>query len=329
MKTPDCRLLQILREASVHLPAGDLAAQLGASAAAVRTQLAELRAAGFEIEDRPALGFRLLAAPDRLIADDLLARLDGCALVRDLVVFEETGSTNELVLQRGRQGAAAGLVIFAERQTAGRGRFGRRWESASHRGLWFSLLLRPAFPLARWARLTTWAAVAVAAAVERIGGRRAAIKWPNDVFLDGKKVAGILIESGTDAAGQPFAVVGIGVNVNHQPADFPPELAERATSLCLATGRVRDRAELAAEILTQLAARFERLADAFPELVREAAARSLLLGRWVQLRSGATLHEGLAESLDENGQLLVRAGDGSAECFAAGEVTVVGSQAIP
>jgi BirA family transcriptional regulator, biotin operon repressor / biotin---[acetyl-CoA-carboxylase] ligase len=328
VKTPDSRLLQALREARVHLPAGDLAAQLGASTATIRTQLAELRAAGFEIEDRPALGFRLIAAPDRLIADDLIARLDGCPLVRDLIVFEETGSTNELVLQRGRQGAAAGLVIFAERQTAGRGRFGRRWESASHRGLWFSLLLRPALPLARWARLTTWAAVAVAAAIERVGGRPASIKWPNDVFLDGKKVAGILIESGTDATGQPFAVVGIGVNVNHEPSDFPPELIERAASLRMATGRVCDRADLAATILTQLAARFDRLADAFPDLVGEAAARSLLLGRWVQLRSGTSLHEGLAESLDENGQLLVRAGDGSAECFTAGEVTVVGSQAM-
>ena len=157
--------------------------------------------------------------------------LDGCPLVREIVVFEETGSTNELVLQRGRQGADAGLIIFAERQNAGRGRFGRRWESAPHRGLWFSLLLRPALPLARWARLTTWAAVAVAAAVERVAGRRASIKWPNDVFLDGKKVAGILIESGTDGAGLPFAVVGIGVNVNHEPSDFPPELGDRATSL--------------------------------------------------------------------------------------------------
>lgn len=329
MKTLDSRLLRALREATVHLPAGDLAAQLGVPASAIRTQIAELRAAGFEIENRPALGFRLLAAPDRLIADDLTARLGGCPLVREIVVFEETGSTNELVLQRGRQGAEAGLVIFAERQTAGRGRFGRRWESASHRGLWFSLLLRPALPLARWSRLTTWVAVAVAAAVERITGRRAAIKWPNDVFLDGKKVAGILIESGTDAAGQPFAVVGIGVNANHEPADFPPELAERAASLRMATGRPCDRPELAAQVLLELNARLDRVTDAFADLVGEAAARSLLLGRWVQLRSGASLHEGLAESLDENGQLLVRAGDGSAECFIAGEVTVVGSAALP
>lgn len=328
MNTIASRLLRALREASVHLPAGDLAALLGESVAVVRAQCAELTAAGFEIEDRPGLGFRLISAPDRLIADDLAGRLDRCPLARDLVVFEETGSTNELVLQRGRQGAEAGLVIFAEKQSAGRGRFGRRWESASHRGLWFSILLRPALPLGRWGRLTTWAAVSVAAAIERIADRRATIKWPNDVFLDGKKSAGILIESGTDVAGQPFAVLGIGVNANHEATDFPSELTDRAISLRIATGRPCDRSALAVQILTQLAQRFDRVADDFASLVSEATARSLLLGRWVQLRSGNTMHEGLAESLDENGQLLVRAGDGSAESFNAGEVTVVGSQVV-
>jgi BirA family biotin operon repressor/biotin-[acetyl-CoA-carboxylase] ligase len=324
----DCRLLRALREANVHLPAGELAVQLGSTAAAVRAQVAELRAAGFEIEDRPTLGLRLISAPDRLIADDILARCHGCTLAREIAVFEETGSTNELVLQRGRQGADAGLVIFAEKQHAGRGRFGRRWESSAHRGLWFSILLRPALPLARWSRLTTWAAVAVAAAIENTTRRRSAIKWPNDVFLDGKKVAGILIESGSDASGQPFAVVGIGVNVNHEPPDFPPEIAERATSLRIATGRVQERPQLAAQLLIELSARLDAVTDAFADLVAEAATRSLLLGHWVQLRSGASLHEGLAESLDENGQLLVRTSDGTSQSFIAGEVTVVGSPAI-
>ena len=162
----DARLLRALREARVHLPAGDLAAQLAESAAVIRTRLAALGEAGFEIEDHPGLGLRFLAAPDRLIADDLTARLGPCPLIREILVFAETDSTNELATQLGRQGTPGGLAIFAEHQTAGRGRFGRRWASASHRGLWFSLLLRPALPQAQWARLTTWAAVSVAAAIE-------------------------------------------------------------------------------------------------------------------------------------------------------------------
>ena len=222
MSALDTRILTALRASEVHLPATDLAGQLAAPLTAIEARLAELRGAGFEIEERPGLGFRLLRSPDRLIADDLLARLGPCALVRDIVVFNETSSTNDHATLRGRQGAAGGLVIFAERQTAGRGRFGRPWASASHRGLWFSLLLRPALPVSAWPRLTTWAAVSLAAAIEDSLGLAAAIKWPNDIYLGGRKVAGILAESGTDSAGQPFAVVGIGVNVNHEAGDFPP-----------------------------------------------------------------------------------------------------------
>jgi BirA family biotin operon repressor/biotin-[acetyl-CoA-carboxylase] ligase len=328
VKTLDHRLLQTLRAAGVHLPLAELARQLGTTAVTVRARIAELQAAGFEIEEHPTLGCRLIAAPDRLIADDLAERLGECSLVRELVVFEETGSTNELVLQRGRSGAAPGLVVFAERQTAGRGRFDHRWESASHRGLWFSLLVQPALPLDQWSRLTTWAAVAAAAAIERTSDQRASIKWPNDVFVGEKKVAGILIESGTDPAGKPFAVVGIGVNVNHEPADFPPELAGRATSLRLVAGHTFDRSQLAATLLVELNARLPRLGPAFPELVAEASARSLLFGRWVQLRTGAHLHEGMAEALDASGQLIVRAVDGTAQSCIAGEVTVLDHRPI-
>ena len=114
----------------------------------VEAGLARLRGAGFDIESKPGLGCRLLAAPDRVIADELYSRLDGCSLAREILVFEETSSTNDVAAKLGRQGHAAGVAVFAERQSAGRGRFGRRWVSPGHEGLWFSLLLRPALPMA-------------------------------------------------------------------------------------------------------------------------------------------------------------------------------------
>jgi BirA family biotin operon repressor/biotin-[acetyl-CoA-carboxylase] ligase len=326
VNTLDARLLSALRAASVHLPAGDLAKQLGASPNAIRERIAELRGAGFEIDERPALGFRFVAAPDRLIGDDFASRLGPCALAREIVVFEETDSTNEAALKRGRHGAGEGVVIFAERQTAGRGRFGRRWESASHRGLWFSLLMRPELPLTQWTRLTTWAAVSVATAIERETELRASIKWPNDVYVAERKVAGMLIESGTDTAGRHFAVVGIGVNVNQHAADFPPELSDKAGSLRTAAGCSFDRTALAATILRELESRLGEVGSGFAELVAEAGARSFLLGRWVQFRAGADIVEGLAEQLDENGHLLLRAADGSLDRLTAGEVTLIGSR---
>ncbi len=319
----DVRLLRALRETRVHLPAGDLAGQLGERADAILARLAALSAAGFEIEDRPGFGFLLTAAPDRLIADDLTARLGPCGIAREIVVFEETESTNEVGTQLGRQGAPGGLAIFAEHQTSGRGRFGRRWASASHCGLWFSLLLRPALPEALWARLTTWAAVGVAAAIEQSLGAKAVIKWPNDVFLGGKKVAGILAESGSDTNGCPFAVVGIGVNVNQTAGDFPPELRALAGSLREDTGTVIDRSALATAILRALDTRLPLLGGDFESVIAEARSRSFLLGRWIQVRAGEVVTEGMAEQLDENGQLLLRTADGSLTTLFAGEVTVI------
>ncbi len=321
----DARLLATLRRsAGVHLSTSELAAEAAVPQAEIEPRLEALAAAGYDIERRPGFGFRLLGGPDRVIADDLWSRLpeEAGTFLREIIVFEETGSTNDVAAQMGRQGAASGVAIFAERQTDGRGRFGRRWESASHRGLWFSLLLRPEMALALWPRLTTWAAVSVAAAVEGATGRPAAIKWPNDVHLAGKKTAGILIELGADEKQGHFAVVGIGLNVNHEAEDFPPELQELANSMHLAADRRLVRAAVAAGVLAELARRYAALERDFKSILEEARQRSLLLGTWIQVRAGDQVREGVAEGLDGEGCLLLRTAEGACERLNAGEVTL-------
>ena len=305
---------------------GDLAAQLGSSLREVEAGIARLRGAGFEIESRPGLGVRLLASPDRLIADDIHARLGTCELAREILVFEETSSTNDVAARLGREGHP-GAVVFAERQTAGRGRFGRRWDSAAGAGLWFSVLLRRDWPPAHWLRLTTWAGVAVAAAIERVAPVRARIKWPNDVLAGARKIAGILIESATDQAGGQFAVVGVGLNVNQ--ADFPPELAGKAGSLRQFAGRALDRAEVAVAVLGELQARLPVSASCFEGLLADAARRSSVIGGWVRLACGNELVEGSAEGLDGEGNLLVRVADGSLRRMSAGEVTSQIQDSVP
>ncbi len=327
MKSLDASLLRVLRASVFHIPPTELAAQIGSTHAGVVAQIGELRAAGFDIDERPGLGYRLIKVPDRLIAADLQSRLGNCALVRDILVFAETDSTNDRIADLGENGVAGGLAIFAERQNAGRGRFGRPWESALHLGLWFSLLLRPTFSQEHWARLTTWAAVSIASAIERTIGVRAEIKWPNDIFVKGRKVAGVLIETGLDRAGETFAVVGIGVNANHTPEDFPAELSAAATSLRAATGRAIERPALAAAILRELDKRYIDMDRRFDELVAEATRRSVLLGRWVRVRAGDSVVEGVAESLDASGQLLLRTGANEVRALNAGEVTLAESGA--
>ncbi len=190
--------------------------------------------------------------PDRLTAAALSSTLGESIIGRRLIVLESTGSTNEFLLQMLTPELPEGFVVFAEHQTAGRGQRGHRWESASHRGLWFSILLRPQIPMVESARLTNWAAQAIATVIRRETGLEPAIKLPNDVYIAGRKVAGVLVETKAGPGSGWAAVAGIGVNVNQTTEDFPEELRTRATSLALALGRPIDRSTVAVALLRQL-----------------------------------------------------------------------------
>jgi len=192
---------------------------------------------------------------DRLIAPDLRAALAGSRIGNEIVVVEETESTNYLIWKAVERGVPEGFVVFAERQTKGRGQYGRRWESAPYLGLWFSVLLRPALSLAESPKLTVELAEAVATTIADETGCVPTIKWPNDVYLSGRKVAGVLVEGRMAADGSYVAVAGIGINVNQTIDDFPDELRESAGSLAMATGKKISRAKLAIALLHALAAR--------------------------------------------------------------------------
>src|ERR1043165_4711416 len=191
---------------------------------------------------------RMSKVSDRLIASELRE-----ALGNEILVVEETESTNDLVWKAFERGAGQGFVVFAERQTKGRGQYGRRWESAPHLGLWFSVLLRPALTLAESPRLTVLLAETVAATIADETGCAPTIKWPNDIYLSGRKVAGVLVEGRIAADGNYVAVAGIGININQRLDDFPDELRDTAGSLAMATGKNISRAKLAVALLKRLA----------------------------------------------------------------------------
>src|SRR6266508_4118356 len=209
---------------------------------------------------------------DRLIADQLQAALPSAVIGRQIVVLEQTGSTNDAILQvASPQGAAVsslpavasakegppslvdeGLVLFAEHQTAGRGQRGNRWESTAGKGLWFSILLRPDLPLSHSGRLTIWAIEAISDVIRTEVGLEPATKLPNDVQLNGHKVAGVLVEMRAQDKAPHLAVVGIGINVNQCRDDFPAELQDRAISLAMALGQQVDRQNFAIALLRNL-----------------------------------------------------------------------------
>jgi BirA family biotin operon repressor/biotin-[acetyl-CoA-carboxylase] ligase len=201
---------------------------------------------------------------DRLIATELRAGLEGCRIGNEIVVVDETSSTNDLAWEAAERGAAEGFVVFAERQTKGRGQYGRRWESAPYQGLWLSVLLRPAMTLGESPRLTTLLAEVVAATITEETDCAPTIKPPNDIYItsvpaslceaweSGRKVAGVLVEGRMANDGSYLAVAGIGINVNQTLDDFPEELRGTAGSLAMAAGKKISRMKLAIALLSKL-----------------------------------------------------------------------------
>lgn len=188
-----------------------------------------------------------MSARDRLRAEKLRADVGAVTIGGAIVVLEETASTNDVVLQMANGDWPEGLVVFAEHQTAGRGQRGNKWESAAHKGLWFSILLHPKIDIKDSPRLSGWAAKIVA---ETIGN--ATVKLPNDVYVGNRKVAGVLVEMRARPAAPHVAILGIGLNVNHAPEDFSEDLRERATSLAIVRRAKQDRHLLAVALLQNL-----------------------------------------------------------------------------
>ena len=321
----DAQILSALRSAGDGAISGsELSQHLGVTRAAIWARVEELRQLGYDIEASPHLGYRLRHTPDLLHADDLLSRLGETRVVgRDIRVFQQTTSTNDVIEKLARDGVKEGAVVFAESQTAGRGRLGRRWTSPPGTGLWFSVLLRPDFRPSETTRLTVASAVALIRAVEKESGITAEIKWPNDILVRGRKVAGILTELNAELDHVKYVILGMGVNVNLKASDFPVELRKIATSLKIESGRTMDRAQLAAAILRSLDEVYARIhAGEFAAVADEWESRCSTLGRQVSIRMGNRHIQGRAESLGEDGALLLRTDHGHLEHITGGDVTL-------
>jgi BirA family biotin operon repressor/biotin-[acetyl-CoA-carboxylase] ligase len=321
----DTQILQALRTAgSGGVSGADLSVKLGISRAAVWARIEDLRALGYEIVASPHAGYRLVNVPDLLYADDLKWRLPKDQKIgRDIRVFEQTTSTNDVIEKLARDGVREGAVVFAESQTHGRGRLGRQWSSPAKKGLWFSVLLRPSLRPQAATQLTVASAVALRNAIEQQTGLKAEIKWPNDILISNRKVAGILTELSAELDCIKYVLVGIGVDANLDPEDFPSEIRSQATSLKAELGRAVPRADLAVAILRELDREYCRVLEGeFTSLANEWEQHCTTIGQRVVIRLGDRKVSGRAESLGEDGALLLRTDHGHLERIVGGDVTL-------
>jgi len=319
----DAQILHALRTAgSGAISGADLSQKLGVSRAAVWARIEALRELGYDIEASPHQGYRLVSAPDVLHADDLGWRVaDNARIGRDIRVFEQTTSTNDVIEKLARDGAREGAVVFAESQTQGRGRLGRPWLSPARKGLWFSLLLRPNLRPHSATQLTVASAAALRNAIESQTGLKTEIKWPNDILIGGKKVAGILTELSAELDRIKYVLVGIGVDVNLTSHDFSPELRAHATSLRIELGRPIVRVELAAAILRELDLQYARvLAGEFAAVADDWAKHCTTIGQRLVIHLGERQVSGRAEALGDDGALLLRTEHGHLERIVGGDV---------
>ncbi|MCB1131857.1 MAG: biotin--[acetyl-CoA-carboxylase] ligase [Verrucomicrobiae bacterium] len=231
-----------------------------------------------------------------------------------LLVRESSGSTNDDLRELATAGAPDGQILLAHRQTAGRGRRGAAWHVRPGESLAFSILVRPPEPPALWPRLALAAGLAVAEAIGSFG-IQAGIKWPNDIWIAGLKVAGILVEGGPG-----FAIIGIGINVN--TTTFPEEIASIATSLRIQGGREFPPDDVLAAVIGRFARRRLQIDAEFPELVSQIQSRCVLTGETVTLQTSSGTKRGEVEGIGGGGELLLRTGSDLERIIQADEVRI-------
>lgn len=325
MKSPEFIILcELLRSGPAFVSGTALAKKLGMSRVGVWMHMEKLRSQGFEFEAVRNHGYRIRRPPAELNRLMVQAHLKPCRQPVDLLWLAETDSTNA---EAERQLAAARptpFVVMAQQQSLGRGRFGRVWHSPGHGNLYASFVFRPRLEPARMSTFTLWMGANLCELVANFCRIEPGIKWPNDLYFNGRKFGGMLTEARIDADQIRDLVFGLGINVNSRADAFPASLHSKATSLAACTGRTVDLNRLTAAIVNRVLSAYEKFVggrhkDAFADLWNRY---DLLRGKTVTLVHGTRRVSGTAGGIDNEGSLLIRGENGRPQRFAAGEVTL-------
>ncbi|RHW41271.1 biotin--[acetyl-CoA-carboxylase] ligase [Neobacillus notoginsengisoli] len=307
------RLIDAFTDASGEFLSGQSIAELiGCSRTAVWKHIEGLREEGFTIEAVRRKGYRIVDTPQKLSSDEIRLGLKTDFIGQKVFYYESVDSTQKIANDLSTENAPEGTLVIADEQTSGRGRMERKWHSPKGEGIWMSLLVRPEIPPQQAPQLTLLTAVAAVRAIEEAAGLTPVIKWPNDIMVNSKKIAGILTEMQAEADRIHSVIIGIGINVNQDRTDFPKELLGTATSLAIETGNGLPRSR----IIQEFCAQFEKLYLLYLEkgfypikLLWESYARGI--GSFMRARTYNGVIEGVALGITEDGVLKIESSDGT------------------
>ncbi|WP_422443555.1 biotin--[acetyl-CoA-carboxylase] ligase [Thermoanaerobacterium sp. DL9XJH110] len=321
MSNPDKLLMLLLSKKGEYISGEEISERFGVTRTAIWKHINLLRQMGYKIESSTRLGYRLVRSPDLLLPEEVWARVKLSFLGRRIYYFTTVGSTNDEARKLALEGAVHGTLLLAEEQVGGKGRMGRAWVSPRGAGIWLSMILRPDLVPYEAPKLTMLTAVAVAETIKGGTGLDAAIKWPNDVMINGKKVCGILTEISAEMDAVNYVVIGIGINVNND--DFPGELKDRATSLKLEKKEAASRIE----VLTGFLESFENyyftaMNQGFKNIFEKWRSLCCNLARPVKIIRKNDSFDGIALDIDDEGALMVKRNDGEIVRVLSGDVSL-------
>jgi BirA family biotin operon repressor/biotin-[acetyl-CoA-carboxylase] ligase len=324
MSTKD-KLLMYLKEGKGTWFSGEfLGHKLTISRSAIWKHICTLKEEGYIIESSRKKGYLLGRTTDSLLPNEIREGLKTNVFGRrDIVYFKDTDSTNIRAEQLAAEGAPEGTVVIAEKQTQGKGRRGRNWFSPPSEGIYFSIILRPRISPHEAPKLTLMASVAVAETVLSLTQLRVNIKWPNDILINGKKLAGILTEISAEMDRIHYVVIGIGINVNTRTESFPPDIRDRATSILLETGAVYQRVALLRVFLEWLEVYYDMFnVKGFQPIMNRWKQLSDMMGKQISVDLINHTFTGEVLDIDEDGFLLLRDHEGNLRKIISGDITL-------
>jgi BirA family biotin operon repressor/biotin-[acetyl-CoA-carboxylase] ligase len=315
----------ILKElkANNHVSGEQLAQKLNISRTAIWKHVNELRKMGYEIESHPHSGYVLIKNTDMLVPEEVNFDLKTSIIGKRILHYSEITSTQDIADKIARDGAEEGTCVIAEKQTSGRGRMSRNWASPFKDGVYISIILRPNLKPLHIIQVPLIAGVALVKAIQKTVNLEPSIKWPNDIFISGRKVAGILTEVNCDIDTVHYIILGMGINVNTRKIALPKEVKDIATSLSHECGHEVSRVDFLQSLLSELEKVYtEFVSNGFENIGRQWMTYNNTIGSNISVKDGRNVFEGKAVRIDEDGFLIIQTEDGQTQRIISADVSL-------